>query len=48
MVWYSQLLKNVPQFVVIHTVKDFGIITKAETDVLLEFPFLMIQQVLAI
>ena len=48
MVWYSQLLKNVPQFVVIHTVKDFGIITKAETDVFLEFPFLMIQQVLAI
>jgi len=27
-VWYSNLLKNFPQFVVIHTVKDFGIVEK--------------------
>ena len=31
-VWYSHLLKNFPQFVVIHTVKDFGIVNKAEVD----------------
>ena len=37
MVWYSHLLKNFPQFVVIHTVKDFGIVNKAEVDVFLEF-----------
>ena len=36
MVWYSHLLKNVPQFVVIHTVKGFGIVNKAEIDVFLE------------
>ena len=35
-VWYSQLL-NFPQFVVIHTVKGFGEVDKAEIDVLLEF-----------
>ena len=35
-VWYSHLLKNFPQFLVIHTVKDFGIINKAEVDVFLE------------
>ena len=38
MVWYSHLLKNFPQFVVIYTVKDFGVINKAEVDVFLEFP----------
>ena len=37
MVWYSHLLNNFPQFVVIHTVKDFGIVIKAEIDVFLEF-----------
>ena len=37
MVWYSHLLKNFSQFVVIHTVKCFGIINKAEVDVFLEF-----------
>ena len=37
MVWYSHLFKNFPQFVVIHTVKGFGIINKAEVDVFLEF-----------
>ena len=35
-VWYSHLLKNFPQFVVIHTVKGFGIANKAEIDVFLE------------
>ena len=35
-VWYSHLLKNFPQFVVIHTVKGFGIVNKAEIDVSLE------------
>ena len=30
MVWYSHLLKNFPQFVVIHTVKGFGIVNKSE------------------
>ena len=35
-VWYSQLLKNFPQFIVIHTVKGFGIVSKAEIDVFLE------------
>ena len=36
MVWYSHILKNFPQFVVIHTVKGFGIVNKAEIDVFLE------------
>ena len=36
MVWYPSLLKNFPQFVVIHTVKGFGIINKAEINVFLE------------
>ena len=36
-VWYSHLLKNFPQFVLIHTVKGFGIVNKAEVDVFLEF-----------
>ena len=36
MVWYYPLLKNFPQFVVIHTVKGFGIVNKAEVDVFLE------------
>ena len=35
-VWYSYLLKNSPQFVVIYTVKGFGVINKAEVDVFLE------------
>ena len=37
MVWYSHLLKNFPQFIVIHTVKGFGTVNKAEVDVFLEF-----------
>ena len=36
MVWYSHLLKNFPRFVLIHTVKDFGIVSKAEIDVFLK------------
>ena len=36
MVWYSHLLKNFPQFIVIHTVKGFGIVNNAEVDVFLE------------
>ena len=36
MVRYSHLLKNFPQFVVIHTVKGFGVVNKAEIDVFLE------------
>ena len=35
-IWYSYLLKNFPQFVVIHTVKGFGVVNKAEVDVYLE------------
>ena len=34
--WYSHLFKNFPQFVVIHTVKGFGVLNKAEVDVFLE------------
>ena len=36
MVWYSHLFKNFPQFAVIHTVKDFGVVNKAEVDGFLE------------
>ena len=36
MVWYSHLFQNFPQFVMIHTVKGFGIVNKAEIDVFLE------------
>ena len=36
MVWYSHLSQNFPEFIVIHTVKGFGIVNKAEIDVFLE------------
>ena len=36
MVWYSHIFQNFPQFIVIHTVKGFGIVNKAEIDVFLE------------
>ena len=36
MVWYSHLFKNFPQFFVIHTVKGFGPVNKADIDVFLE------------
>ena len=38
MVWYSQLLKNFPQFFGIHTVKGFSVVNEAEVDVFLELP----------
>ena len=37
MVWYSHLLKNFPQFVVIYTIKGFSVVNEAEVDVFLEF-----------
>ena len=36
LVWFLHLLKNFPQFIVIHTLKVFGIVSKAEVDVFLE------------
>ena len=36
MIWYSHHFQNFPQFIVIHTVKDFGILNKAKIDVFLE------------
>ena len=36
MVWYCNLFKNFPQFVVIHTVEGFGVVNKTEVDVFLE------------
>ena len=36
MVWYAHLFQNFPQFIVIHNVKGFGIVSKAEIDVFLE------------
>ena len=39
MIWYSYLFQNFPQFIVIHTVKGFGIVNKAEIDVFLELSF---------
>ena len=35
-VWYSHLFQNFPEFVVVHTIKDFGIVNKAEIDIFLE------------
>ena len=37
MVWDSHLFKNFPQFIVIHTVKDFGVVNETKIDVFLEF-----------
>ena len=39
MVWYSYLSQNFPRFIVIHTVKGFGIVNKAEIDVFLELSY---------
>ena len=48
MVWYSNLFKNIPQFVMIHTVKGFSVANEAEADVFWGFPcFSMIQWMLA-
>ena len=41
MVWYSHLSQNFPQFIVIHTVKGFGIVNKAEIDVFLELSYFL-------
>ena len=47
MVWYSHLFKNFPQFVVIHTVKGFGVVNTAEVDVFLNsLAFSTIQRML--
>ena len=49
MIWYSHLIKNIPQFVVIHTAKGFSIVNEAEVDFFWNFlDFSMIQQMLAI
>ena len=53
MVWYFNLLKNFPQFVVIHSVKDFGVINKTKVDfffpgIFFFFAFSMIQRILEI
>ena len=39
MVWYAHLFQNFPQFIVIHTVKGFGIVNKVEIDVFLELSY---------
>ena len=39
MVWYSHLFQDFPQLIVIHTVKSFGIVNKAEIDVFLELSY---------
>ena len=49
MVWYSHLLQNFSQFIVIHTVEGFRVVNKAEIDVFLELPcFFNDQRILAI
>ena len=40
-IWYSHLFQNFPQFIVIHTVKGFGIVSKAEIDAFLEFSYFL-------
>ena len=48
-VWYSHLFQNFPQFIVIHTVKDFSIVNETEVDVFWNcLAFSMVQQMLAI
>ena len=42
MVWYSHLFQNFPQFIVIHIVKGFGIVSKGEIDVFLELSSLFL------
>ena len=44
MVWYSHLFQNFPQFIVIHTVKGFGIVNRAEIDVFQQLELDMEQQ----
>ena len=38
MVWYSHLYESFPQFIMIHTVKGFSVVSETKVDVLLEFP----------
>ena len=40
-VWYSHLFQNFPQFIVIHTIKDFVLVNKAEIDVFLELSYFL-------
>ena len=40
-VWYSHLFKNFPQFIAIHTVRDFSIVSEAEVDIFLEFLYFL-------
>ena len=47
-VLYSHLFQNFPQFIVVHIVKGFGIVSKAKVDVFLKLSFSIIQQMLAI
>ena len=45
MVWYSYLFKTFPQFVVIHTVKGFSVVSEAEIDAFLEVPCFLYEQI---
>ena len=48
-IWYSHLFQNFPQFIVIHMVKGFGVVSKAEVDVFLELScFSITQRMMAI
>ena len=47
-IWYSHFLKNFPEFVMVHKIKGFGIVNKAEVDIWYSLAFSMIQQMLAI
>ena len=38
-VWNSHLFKNFPEFVVVHTIRGFGIVNKAEVDIFLELSY---------
>ena len=46
MIWYPHLFQNFPQFIVIHTVKGFGIVNKAEIDAFLELFTVRVTQIL--
>ena len=47
-VWYSHLFQNFPQLIVIHTVKDFGLVNKAEIDGFVDFEVLISKVMLKI
>ena len=44
-VWYSHFFKTFPQFVVIHTIKGFSVVSEAEVDAFLEVPFFFYEQI---